>query len=357
MVRFDNFLLELGNFEIYLESIIVPAIIALASTIFILLIRKLFFKVIHRWSQGTDLNLGMIIINSIKTPSIKWCIALGLFSGISLSEIPAKYVIYINKLIYVILIFSVTLALSNLAVRLIQYFMQKSSLSLQTTGLAFFILNAVIFITGFLFILSVLGIPITPVITALGVGGIAVALALKDTLTNLFAGIHILLEKSIRVGDFVKLESGQEGQIEDMTWRTARIRTISNNTVIIPNSKLSQSIVINYFLPEETMALQIPISVGYSSDIEKVENILLDISKKAAGEVTGLLDRPEPVVRFIPGFMSSSLDFTLICHIKEFKFTNIVQHELRKRILRRFREEGIEIPYPHRTVYLRKEEA
>ncbi|MCX8169897.1 MAG: mechanosensitive ion channel family protein, partial [Candidatus Methanomethyliaceae archaeon] len=320
------------------------------------LIRRVLLKAINNWSLRTGVSLGEVILNSIKTPSITWCIALGLYLGISISEIPEKYLLYLNKFIIVIIIFSVSLAISNLAVRLIQFQIQRSNLPFPSTGLIFTILSSFIMITGFLLILTTLGISITPIITALGIGGLAIALALKDTLSNLFAGIHILVERSIRVGDFIKLESGQEGSVEDLTWRTARIKTISNNMVIIPNNKLSQSVVTNYSLPERRMSIMVPVSVSYSSDIEKVEKILLDIAKKSAGEIQGLLDEPPPIVRFNPGFSESSLDFMLICNIKEFKFQNPVQHELRKRILERFREEGIEIPYPHRIVYLRSKE-
>jgi len=208
---------------------------------------------------------------------------------------------------------------------------------------------------GLLVILSFLGISITPLITALGVGGLAVALALQDTLANLFAGIHILVEKSIRVGDFIRLETGQEGYVEDITWRTTRIKMLPNNMVVIPNNKLAQSIVTNYYLPEKRMSLSVPVSVSYNSDIDKLERILTEEAKKAVGEVSGLLGDPEPAVRFIPGFGESSLDFTLVCHVREFTDQFPVQHEIRKRILKRFREEGIEIPFPHKVVYLKEE--
>ncbi|MEK6591347.1 MAG: mechanosensitive ion channel domain-containing protein, partial [Nitrospinota bacterium] len=172
---------------------------------------------------------------------------------------------------------------------------------------------------------------------------------------NLFAGIHILIEKTIRVGDFIRLETGQEGYVDDITWRTTRVKMLPNNMVVIPNSKLAQSIVTNYYLPEKRMSLLIPIGVSYSSDPEKIERILVEEAKKAVGEVPGLLKDPEPFVRFIPGFGESSLDFTLICQIKEFVDQYLVQHELRKRIFKRFGDEGIEIPFPQRTVHLKGE--
>jgi small-conductance mechanosensitive channel len=95
--------------------------------------------------------------------------------------------------------------------------------------------------------------------------------------------------------------------------------------------------------------------VSYFSDPDTVERVLEDEAKKAVGEVTGLLGNPEPYVRFMPGFGESSLDFTLICQVEEVDDRYLVEHELRKRIFRRFREEGIEIPFPQRTVYIREQ--
>lgn len=341
--------------DIGLKEIIVPAIAAFASLSALLTARSIAFRLLHKWAEGTETHADDIIIKSLKIPSIYWCIAIGLYIGLSFSELPERHVFYLNRVIHIIIIFSVTIAASSLASRLFKNYVRKSSLPIPTTGLVHGILKGSILIIGFLIILSFLGISITPIITALGVGGLAVALALKDTLANLFSGMHILVEKSIRVGDFIKIETGQEGFVEDITWRTTRIRMLPNNMVIIPNSRLAQSIVTNYYLPEKRMSLSIPVSVSYSSDPERIEDILLQEAKKAVGEVSGLLAEPEPTVRFIPGFGESSLDFTVVVHVKDFVDQFPVQHELRKRIFRRFKEEGIDIPFPQRTVHLKKE--
>ena len=333
---------------------LIPLAWALISVFALFIVRSISFKLLHRWAEKTETKLDDTIIKALKMPSIYWCIAIGLYIGIAISDISEKYVFYLTKIIHIIVIFSITIASANLAGKLFRNYIQKSSLPIPTTGLAYGILKGTILIIGLLIILSVFGISITPLITALGVGGLAVALALRDTLANLFAGIHILVEKSVRVGDFIRLETGQEGYVEDITWRTTRVRMLSNNMVVIPNNKLSQSVVTNYYLPEKRMSLLIPISVSYSSDPEKVENILVEETKKAVGEIPGLLGDPEPFVRFIPGFGESSLDFTLICQVQEFVDQYPVQHELRKRIFKRFKEEGIEIPFPHRTVYIRE---
>lgn len=341
--------------DINIERVFIPLTAALISIFTLIIIRSISFKLLHRWAEKTETKLDNTIIKALKTPSVYWCVAIGLYIGVAISELPEKYILYFSKTVHIIVILSITIVTANLSGKVLKNYIQKSSLPIPTTGLAFGISKGTILIIGFLIVLSVLEISITPLITALGVGGLAIALALKDTLENLFAGIHILMEKSIRVGDFIRLETGQEGYVEDITWRTARIRMLPNNMVVIPNSKLSQSTVTNYYLPEKRMSLLIPIGVSYSSDPEKVENILVAETKKAVGEIPGLLGEPEPFVRFIPGFGESSLDFTLICQVREFVDQYLVQHELRKRIFKRFREEGIEIPFPHRTVYLREE--
>ncbi len=338
-----------------MEKLFLPAVLALAAAAGLLVVRFIAFRVLHAWAAKTETQVDDIIIGSLRTPSLFWSVALGIYIGIALSELPERYIFTITRLIYIIVILSVTVATANLSGRIFKSYIRQTNLPLPTTGLAYGLMKGIIFTVGFLIILNVLGISIAPLLTALGVGGLAVALALQDTLANLFAGIHILVEKSIRVGDFIRLETGQEGHVQDITWRTTRVRMLPNNMVVVPNSKLAQSVVTNYYLPEKRMSLPILISVSYSSDPDRVERILVEEAKKGTGDISGLLAEPEPFVRFIPGFGESSLDFTLICQVKEFADQYLAQHELRKRIFKRFKEEGIEIPFPQRTVHLRRE--
>lgn len=336
------------------NNILVPFGVALFSGAILLIARSVTFTVLRGWARKTNTEIDNIAIEALKNPSFIWIITLALYISIAVSELPPKYVLYSSKALNLLIIISVTSTVSNLVWRILENYVRKANLPIMSTGLAHGILSGTIYTIGTLIALSLLGISIAPMITALGVGGLAVALALQDTLTNFFAGIHILAENSIRVGDFIKLENGQEGYVQDITWRTTRIRMLPNNVVIIPNSKLSQSTVTNYYLPEKRMSLLIAIGVSYSSNPDQVETMLIEETKRAVGEVPGLLGEPEPFVRFIPGFGDSSLDFTLICQVKEFTDQYLVQHELRKRIFARFAVEGIEIPFPHRTVYLRE---
>ncbi|MCX8026684.1 MAG: mechanosensitive ion channel family protein [Thermodesulfovibrionales bacterium] len=327
-------------------------LITVASFVILLIIRSLILRQIKIIVSKTPYQIDTIILKSIKMPSIFLCLALSIFIGLEVINLPVKQHETANKVLYILIIFSVSLAIANVVSRLFKNYVDRLEIPFPSTKLFYGILKGVIIAIGLVIILSVLGISIAPVLTALGVGGLAVALALKDTLENLFAGMHILFEKTIRVGDFIRLENGQEGFVEDITWRTTRIKTVQNNMVIIPNSKLSQSIVLNLSLPDNKMSLNIPISVSYDSDIKKVEDILIDEVKKAMTEVKDIVEDFEPIVRLNPGFSESSIDFTLICQIRHPDKQYIVAHELRKRIFKRFKEEGIEIPYPQRVVHL-----
>jgi len=202
-------------------------------------------------------------------------------------------------------------------------------------------------------LLDNLGVSLTAVWTTLGVGSVAIALALQDTLSNFFAGVYLRLDRPVRVGDYVKLESGgEEGFVAYLGWRSTRIRTLPNNIVVVPNAKLASAIVTNYSMPETQMSLLISVGVSYDSDPDVVERILIEEATAAAGYVEGLMADPAPFVRFIPGFGDSSLNFTLICRVATFVDQYLAQHEIRKRILARFRNENITIPFPQRDIHL-----
>ena len=342
--------------ELHLQRIIVPTAAALGASLGLFFLRAISGRFLHRWARLTGSGIDEIIIKTLRLPSLFWCLAIGLYIGVALSDLTDRYVFYINRTVYIVIILSATVAASNLAGKIFRNYIGRTSFPIPATGLAYGVLKGTILVVGFVIALSFLGVSIAPLITAMGVGGLAVALALQDTLSNLFAGMHILMEKAIRVGDFIRLEAGQEGYVEDITWRTTRIRMLPNNVVVIPNNKLSQSVVTNYFLPEKRMSLSLSVGVSSASDPDRVETLLLDEANKAIGEVDGMLAEPEPSVRLIPGFGQGTLDFTLTCQVREFIDQFPVQHELRKRIIRRFREEDIETGPAQKVVYLLKDE-
>jgi small-conductance mechanosensitive channel len=200
-----------------------------------------------------------------------------------------------------------------------------------------------------LVVLQVLGIPITPALTALGIGGLAVALALQDTLSNLFAGLQILAARQIRPGDFVRLDNGDEGVVQDISWRNTLVVTLAGNTVIIPNSRLANTVVLNYQIPQPSLSVLVPVQVAYTSDLERVERITLEVARTVQQEVNGAVREFEPLLRY-QSFGESGINFTVILRAEDFSSVALLRHELIKRLYRRYREEGIEIPFPHRRL-------
>ncbi|MEW6683963.1 MAG: mechanosensitive ion channel family protein [Nitrospirota bacterium] len=338
-----------------LRQIAISAAVFAAVTGGALFARRLLLSLFRRWAAKTETALDDVLLSVIRGPSIFWAIALGLYVGIGTSVLPPRMVQLSFWGLHALVILSFTFVAANVASHALRFAAQRADLPL--TGLAQGVVKGVVIALGVVVLLGTLGVSITPILTALGVGGLAVALALQDTLSNLFAGIHILIEKSIRVGDFIRLESGEEGYVTDIGWRTTRIRLLPNNVVIIPNNKLAQARIVNFNLPEKKLALLIPISVSYEADVDLVQRILVEEATRGIGQISGLLAEPAPFVRFIPGFGQSSLDFTLICHVGEFVDQFLVQHELRLRVLKRFRDEGVAIPFPSRTVYVHGESA
>lgn len=323
---------------------LLPISVSAGTALALLLVRWISLRLLHRWALRTASPIDDIVVGALRRPSVFWCLAIGLHIGLSMSEIPDKYLIYLLRTIRVLVTFSVTMSASTIVGKIVGRSVQSTDLPVPATGLAYAVIKGTVIAIGFVIILSQMGVAIAPLLTALGVGGLAVALALQDTLANLFAGIHILVDKPIRVGDVLRLESGQEGTVLDITWRTTRIRTFQNNLVVIPNSKLSQSVMTNFSLPEPQVSLQIPVSVDYASDPRRVEQVLRDLARTAATEVPGLLTEPAPLARFAPGFGPASLDFTLSVTVAAHADQIAVQSELRARIVERFRAEGIAFP-------------
>ncbi len=318
-----------------------------------LVIKRVVLKSLGKIAARTKWQGDEIVIRAIRGWIILWSVMLGIYLAAGIWGLSGSVLNVINKGLLSVAVLSVSFVTTRICVDLFRSHAQMIEKALPATSLTQNVIRVIILTIGTLILLNGLGISITPIITGLGIGGLAVALALQDTLSNLFAGIHLAAAKQIKIGDYIRLESGEEGYVADIGWRNVTLKMISNNMILVPNSKLAQSIITNYHFADRKIRLSIPISVSYESDPEKVEQVLIDEVKKAAPEVKGLVTEEEPFVRFMPGFGDSSLDFTLFCQVKDFVDMYQVEHELRKRIFKRFRKEGIEIPFPIRTIYMK----
>lgn len=259
----------------------------------------------------------------------------------------------LTKGVTIVAIVIATLITARIVGTLMRRWMAKTG-AVPATSIFVNITRVAIVILGAGFALSVLGISITPVITALGVGGLAVALALQDTLSNLFAGLQIVASKQIRPGDYLLLDTGQEGTVTDTAWRTTTLRTQSDNLVIVPNSVLAQAIVTNYRLPAEAVATTVEFGVAYNADLALVERVTAEVARQVMAEAGHDVGERDPIVRF-RSFADSHIQCAAVLYVPGFTDQFPLKSAFIKALHERFAAEGIAFPYPTRTVHLVKE--
>lgn len=336
-----------------LSEIITPLSIFILSIILGLIFEKIALSRLQKIAGRTKWEGDDVIINSLRKWVTFWFALAGLHTSILAISINQTLIHYLQKIILILYVLSATIVISKISVGFINIYSKRAQDVLPSTSLFANLARIIIFTIGILVTLHSLGISVTPVLTALGVGGLAVALALQDTLSNLFAGLHIIITRQIKPGDYIRLESGEEGFVVDITWRNTTIRELPNNYIIIPNSKLAQAIVKNYFMPEKEMSVPVQVGVSYDSDLEKVEKVTIEVAKEVMQEVPGGVPTFEPVIRYHT-FGDSSINFTVTLRCKEFTDQYVIRHEFIKRLHKRYREEGIIIPFPIRTIYINR---
>jgi small-conductance mechanosensitive channel len=333
-----------------------PLMVLAATVIVGYILRQVLFARIIRWAEKTETKIDDIILAATKGPFIIWFLMLGLYLGLEVSKLPLNVINIIDKILIVLGILSVSIAVSNIIARSITEYSAKVDSAFPVTSLTQNISRVIIFGIAILIILHTFGITITPILATLGVGGLAVALALQDTLSNLFSGFHISVARQIKIGDYIKLESGQEGYVTDINWRTTEIRMLSNNIVLVPNAKLIQTIVTNYYIPGKDMAVLVEVGVHYKSDLKKVEKVTIEVAGEVMKEVTGGVPDFNPFIRYHT-FGDSSINFTVIMRAKEFTDQYLIKHEFVKKLHVRYAKEDIVIPYPIRAINYDQEKA
>ncbi len=272
-----------------------------------------------------------------------WSVLVGIYLAADFWILAPKIATTFDKALYVVAAASFTFLAAEVLVKLVRTHGPTIEPALPVTTLTENLVRIVVVILGLLVILAGLGLSITPMLTALGVGGLAVALALQDTLANLFAGVYLTVAKHIRVGNYIKLSSGEEGYLVDIDWRASRLRQLSNNTVLVPNAKLSQSIITNYDSPEHELMVTIEASVDYTSDLDRVERIATEVARDVMRTVPGGVAAFDPLVRFHT-FGDPGIGFSVMLRAQEFVDQYLIKHEFVKRLHKRFLAEGIIIP-------------
>ncbi|HEY1269519.1 MAG TPA: mechanosensitive ion channel family protein, partial [Candidatus Binatia bacterium] len=167
------------------------------------------------------------------------------------------------------------------------------------------VLKIVLVAVGAMLLLDNLGVSLTPILTTLGIGSLAVAIALQDTLGNFFAGLYLKVDRPVDIGHYIRLQSGEEGYVERIGWRSTRIRMLPNNMVVVPNNKLVQDNITNYHLPDRELIVPVAIGVAYGSDLEKVERVTAEVAADVMRTVDGGVRGFAPVIRY-QGFGQST---------------------------------------------------
>ncbi len=337
-----------------IEEALTPIIILIGFIVAGYALRTALNVYVARVTKKTKTRIDDIIIDAIKVPIVLIFLIIGIrFALERATFIPTDIAEYIPTVSHLLIILIAALVTARIATGILKYFgVVRPSIKTLVPTLQK-IMTIIVYFVAFILVLNALGVQVTALVAAFGIGGIAIAFALQGTLSEFFAGIYIMTDRPVRVGDYVELESGQKGYVVDIGWRSTRIRELPNNIIVVPNSKMAGSIVTNYYLPEPQMACLVQVGVAYDSDLAKVERVTIDVGKKVLKNVTGGVPEFEPFIRYHT-FSDFSINFTVILRVNEFVDKYLITHEFVKELHKRYKKEGIEIPFPIRTVYMRR---
>jgi MscS family membrane protein len=333
---------------------LVNMLIVVGSFLILAIISDIFIsKVLKRIVKLSKTDLDDKIISILRLPAFFSIILLGIIHSLSIVEIIPKIKNSLEIGIYTILITIWSAKLIKISGIIIRRTIYKlSDITGLNKNLDSLITNFVkisIFAIGFMLILSMWKIDISPLIASAGIASAAVALAARETIANFFGGISIFLDKPYKIGDYIDLDQKERGEVVAIGVRSTRIKTRDDILITIPNSLIANSKIINESEPVPHFRARVPLSVEYSSDLELIESILIDV----AVNTDNVLSEPKPEVRY-RYFGDSSLNLELLCWCKEPSLRGRTIHYLIKRIHTRFIESGIKMPYPHREITIKK---
>ncbi|MDK2907925.1 MAG: MscS family rane protein [Candidatus Woesearchaeota archaeon] len=337
-------------------DIVIGIIIFIGVLIIGLIVQRFLKKRLLKLASKTKIKTDDVLIEKA-LPWISWLfilIAARIAIGYTLdfSVIPE----YVDKIFYSVLTVFILFFSVHISRMLIELFnrlySKKKDISVKNPLLPLFtnLAKAAIAIIGFLIILSIWGVKIGPFLGALGIVGLAISLAVQDSLKDLFGGISLILDKTLKVGDMIQLDDGTSGIVYDMSLRSSKIRTWDNESIIFPNSILANSKIHNVEGPNPPVRAVIPFSVAYGSDVDKVEKVVLDSIKK----VKNCLDDPAPSVTF-DSFGDFSLNFNAKFWVPNRGLRYEAGLEARKLIYEALNKNNITIPFPTHVLYIKEE--
>jgi len=325
-------------------------LIILIGTIIFVTLSYLILKFIVKKISGGQKGYAKFILKQLSIPVFILVFIIGLYTSLKTLSKLDEYYLELDGVFFIITVLIIALLTSRIITVIIMGWLKVRRGFKRTPGLLNKAITVIIFVIAIAVILGYFKIDITPLIAGVGLGALAIGLALQSTLSNFFAGVHLISDRPINVGDFIELDENTTGIVEDIGWRSTRIRMLTDNLLIIPNGKLADSNIINYSMPKEDFSIWVPCGVAYESDLKKVEKVSLEVAKEIQKKVPGAVKDFDPVFRY-KEFGDSNINFITILRIEKPMDRFIVRNEFIKALKERYDKEKIEISWPIMKIY------
>lgn len=333
----------IGN--IYLKFLFILVVSVLVA----LLVKFIMRQVLKPLAKKTKTKIDDLVIKSISSIIFYVVIVLGFKLGIQHFQFETSiYSSIVNSLFVLIIMVMVLRIIANFSTHWLKEWASKteSTADDRLIPLVAKILKAVTIILGIFFIFDTWNINLSPLLATVGVAGIAIGFAVRDSLANILGGIQLVLDKTFKVGDKVELESGEMGVILDIGIRSTKLKTYDNEVIYIPNGSLANTKIKNFTVPDLTVRVNVNFGVEYGSDPEKVRSVVLDAVKK----IDTVIERPTPVVQFL-NMADSSLDFVARVWVQNYTDAYSTKLKVTDEIYNALNKANIGIPFPTHTVF------
>lgn len=334
-----------------LAKLLWPLTLVLLSTIGGIIFERRAIVYLRAIAMRTGWPGYSLVLSSLRGITLIWFILIGFFCASLSLDLNAQLRSLVDKSLMAITLISATIVIARLAVGFIELYSDKNDNASTVTSLFENLTKLAIFSIGLLIVIQSLGISISPLLTALGVGGVSIGLALQNTLANLFSGLNIIMSKKVRPGDYVELGSGEAGYVTDVEWRYTVIQDILDNQIVIPNSRIVASAFKNYGLPHRNLTIDLRIGIAYGCDLRQVEIVTLDVARELQTSCLQAFPGKAPFFLY-ESFSYFSVDCRIFVHAKDYLAGLRLRHELIKRLHERYKLEGIELAFPIAAAYL-----
>ena len=332
----------------YLQAAMIAVAFILAGKVADWIMSGIIGRIAHKSTNDFDDSL----VDLVHRPVFLSFVLLGLGLAtlrVGMPAAPEFLTLGLLKTIAIVVWFSTLSGFNNLIVRSFRKSSQSKLVQSGMLSLLHNVAKVVLAAMAVYFVFLAWNIDVTAWLASAGIVGLALSFAAKDTLSNLFAGVSIVVDAPYKTGDYIILDSGERGIVTDIGLRSTRILTRDDVEITVPNGIIGNSTIINEAGgPPAQHRIRIGVGVAYGSDLDHV----IDTLQKVAEENANILSNPEPRVRFRL-FGDSSLNFELLGWIADPANGGRVRHELNCAVYRAFNEEGIQIPFPQRDLHVR----